>query len=185
MSTVADQAEYDLPDACMWVLECNWWPVGQLFAELRAGAEQAYILNKPSRIHMPSDRVIDDINQSAHIQRMKGTWEQRNRTIVIFPTPTAVGDEDLEIVYAALHIINDAALGYDTLPDEDLSILADLTLATYLQGRATEIALQPDYAEGLQRVTKSSMSGNLTEMIRQLRKGVEGKYGGVGVAVAR
>lgn len=185
ISTVIDQETYDLPDACLWVIECYWWPIGQLFAELRAGAEQTYIMQKPSRVHMPSERIIDDINQEYHIERMMGQWEQRNDTLVIYPDPTAAGDEDLEIVYAAKHVLNDAETGYDTIPSEDLDIVADVTLAIYLQARNTEISLEADYAEGLQRITKRFIPGNLRATVRELRSGLLGKYGGQGGVVAQ
>lgn len=185
MSSVVDQAVYDLPDACLWVLECYWWPIGQLFAELRAGAEQIHVARHPARYHMPSDRIIDNINQSAHIDAILGQWEQRNDTLVIHPEPTATGSEDIDIVYAAYHEINEAELGYDTIPDEDLDIIADVALALYLRARAAETALEPDYAEGLQRVTKRFMPANLRDMVRELRKGLTGKYGGQGGVVVR
>lgn len=185
MTTIADQATYDLPDACLWVIECYWWPIGELFAELRAGAEQAYVITKPSRLHMPSERIIDDINQEAHISRLLGHWEQRNDTIVVFPEPTAAADEDLEIVYAAEHVINVGGTGYDTIPDEDLDIIADVTLASYLQARSTEVVLEADYAEGLQRVTKRFIPGNIRATINELRSAMLGKYGGPGVAIAK
>jgi len=134
---------------------------------------------------MPSDRVIENINQSAHIDAILGQWEQRNETLVIYPEPTATGDEDIDIVYAAYHVLNDGASGYDTIPDEDLDIMADVTLALYLRARAAEIALEPDYAEGLQRVTKRNIPGNLRDTVRELRKGLIGKYGGQGGAVVK
>jgi len=134
---------------------------------------------------MPSERVIDNINQEAHIKALQGTWEQRNQTLVIFPEPTAAGTTDLEIVYAAEHVLNDDEDGYDTIPDVDLDIIADLTTATYLQARMTEISLEPDYAEGLQRLTTHFLPSNLRETIRALRQEVKSKYGGTGRAVAR
>jgi len=186
ISTIADEEEYDLSALnCLWVLECDWWASGQLFAEMRAGAEQMYLLNRTSRYHMPSDRVIDNINQSAHIRATKGTWVQRNKTLIIFPTPASAGDDDLEIVYAALHVLNTAEDGYDTLPDEDLDIIADLTTAVYLQARMNESALEADYAEGLQKLTAHFIPGNLLATTQRLHRGVEGKYGGSGIAIAR
>jgi len=186
ITTVADQTEYNLEALnCLWVLSCLWWPVGQLFAELHAGAEQVYILNKPSRYHMPSERIIDNINQSAHIHAMQGFWEQRNQTLVISPAPTTAATDNLEITYAALHVLNADETGYDTIPDEDLDILADLATANYLQARMSEIALEADYAEGLQKLTVHYVPGNLRETIKVLRQGVKEKYGGTGVAIAR
>ena len=186
ITTVADQEEYDLSDLnCLWVLECQWWPAGQLFAELRSGAEQVYIPSEPSRYHMPSERVINDINQSALIKAMRGTWEQRNQTLVVFPTPSVASSESLEIVYAALHVLNDAETGYDTIPDEDLDIVADLATAVYLQASMSERALESDYAEGLQRVTAHFIPANLRQTIKELRQGVKDKNGGTGVGVLR
>jgi len=166
------------------VLECYWWPTGELFAELRAGAEQAYVLQRPARVHMPSERVIDDINQSAYLSRIIGEWEQRNDTVSITPKPSA-SDDDILLVYAASHLINATATGYDTIPDEDLDIVADLTLAAYLKSRAVELALEPDYAEGIQKITKHFLPGNIANVVKELHRGIEGKYGGTGLAVVR
>lgn len=185
LSTVADQVEYNLPSDCLWVLECYWWPMGEMFAELRAGAEQAYILQHPSRYHMVSDRVIDDINQSEHIQRTIARWEQRNKILVLGAEPSAGGTDDIALVYAAKHEINAGSTGYDTLPDEDLAIMADLTLSIYLQSRSAELALEPDWAEGLQRVTHHFASANLQAVIVQLRQALEGKYGGSVMGLVR
>ena len=186
LATVAGQSEYDLAYLnCLQVVECLWWPIGQIFTGLWSGSESVYVLDGPTRYHMPSERVINDINQEAYIKTIQGTWEQRNQTLVIFPEPTTAETTDLEIVYAAEHMLNDDEDGYDTIPDVDLYIIADLSTAAYAQARMTEIALEPDYAEGLQRLTTHFVPGNLRETLKVLRQGLISKYGGSGKAVAR
>jgi len=183
LDIVEDQTIYALPSDCLTVLSCYWWPMGEMFAELRAGAEQAFMLNQPSRYHLISERVIDDINQGEYIDRVVGYWEQRNKTIYIAPEPTANDSDGIVLLYAAKHSLNDAGDGYDYIPDEDLQIVCDLVVAEFLGSKSAEIAFEPDYSEGQSRVTKHFIPKALREHITMLRNSVRDKYGASAVAV--
>lgn len=177
LDIVEGQTIYTLPSGCLNVISCYWWPTGEMFAELRAGAEQAFMLYRPSRYHLISERIIDDINQAAYIGRVVGYWEQRGKTIYIAPEPTANDVDGLVILYAAKHSLNVGGTGYDDIPSEDLGIFADLVVAEFLGSKSAEIAWEPDYSEGQSRVTKHFIPKQLREHITTLRDGVRDKYG--------
>jgi len=178
---VADQTIYDLPSDCLTVISCYWWPMGEMFAELRAGAEQAFMLYRPVRYHLISERIIEDINQEQYIGRVVGYWEQRNKTIYIAPEPTANDTDGLVLLYAAKHSLNDDGDGYDYIPDEDLGLFTDLLVAEFLGSKSAEMAWEPDYSEGQSRVTKHFIPRQLREYITTLRNGVRDKYSTVAV----
>lgn len=180
---VADTTLYNLPADCLTVISCHWWPMGELFAELRAGAELAFMLDRPARYHLISERIIDDIQQGAYLERVVGYWEQRNRTIYIAPEPNVADTDGLVLLYAAKHSLNDDSDGYDDIPDEDLGILTDLVVAEFLGSKSAEMVWEPDYSEGQSRVTKHFIPRYLREHITTLRNGVRDKYSVPAVAV--
>jgi len=181
---VDEQTIYALPADCLTVISCYFWPMGEMFAELRAGAEQAFMLYRPVRYHLISERIIEDINQGEYIGRVVGYWEQRNKTIYIAPEPTANDTDGLVLLYAAEHSLNDAGTGYDYIPDnEDLGILSDLVVAEFLGSKSAEMIWEPDYSEGQSRVTKHFIPKQLREYVTTLRSGVRDKYSVPAVAV--
>ena len=183
--TEAADNEYDLPDDCLFVLDCWWFPSGELLDE---GEEEDVLslgtLTSLSPYNFPSHRVIDDINKEAANRAARGQWESEkgSRVIKLFPEPTEAGS-DVDIRYASPHVLNEAEDGYDTVPDEDLEILADLVVARHLETRAAEMALEPDYQLAMQRETFRSVPRNAVMMAEQLREGVRQKYGGSGAAL--
>ena len=186
LSTVADQAIYDLSAYnVLMILDCFWWPGGTITAELLSGSEQAFVAPDPVVYHQPSNRLINNINQSAQIKGLRGTWEQRNQTVVVYPTPTIDGDNNLEVIIGAQHILNVTYSCYDTIPADDLDIIADLATASYLSARASEMALEPDYKEGLQSITRHYAVSSIREAIEMLSHGVIAKYGNESVALVR
>jgi hypothetical protein len=186
LSTLVDQASYSLAAYhAMIVIDCFWWPGGQITDVFLSGHESVFLEPDPVYYHQPSGRVINQINGDAQSEAWLGKWEQQGQNIVISPTPTVDGANDLEVICGCLHIINADGTAYTTIPDEDLGILADLTTAVYLQSRAAELALEPDYAEGQQRVTHHYQPTTLHATVRELQRSVIDKYGGAGLAVAR
>jgi len=181
LDVVADQTIYNLPADCLTVISCYWWPMGEMFAELRAGAEQAFMLYRPVRYHLISERIIDDINQGEYIGRVVGYWEQRNKTIYIAPEPTANDTDALVLLYAAKHSLNVGGTGYDDIPDEDLGLFTDLVIAEFLGSKSAEMVWEPDYSEGQSRVTKHFIPKQLREYVSLLRDGVRDKYSAVAV----
>lgn len=182
--TVAGDNEYVLPANCLFVVDCWWFPGGGLLDE-----EEMYVLSPGtvlslSNYNFPSHQVIDDINQEAANRISRGHWESEkgSRVIKLFPEPDSAGIE-VDIRYASPHVLNGAADGYDTIPDEDLEILADLVVARHLETRAAEMALEPDYQLAMQRETFRSVPRNALLVAEQLRQGVRQKYGGSGAAL--
>ena len=183
LDVIADQVLYNLPADCLTVISCYYWPMGEMFAELRAGAEQAFMLYRPVRYHLISERIIEDINQGEYIGRVVGYWEQRNKTIYIAPEPTAADEDGLVLLYAAEHSLNAGLDGYDDIPDEDLGLVTDLVVAEFLGSKSAEMIWEPDYSEGQSRVTKHFIPKHLREHVTTLRNGVRDKYSVPAIAV--
>jgi len=127
--------------------------------------------------HMPSHRVIDDINEDAAWTGLRGFWEEEHaaHSVRIWPEPT--GDIEVKVRYAAGHAINVLGTAYTTIPAEDLSIIADLVMAEILRAKAVEFSVEPDYVLGQQRETKGHLVENAMRMAADLRNSVHHKYG--------
>lgn len=176
VTTVSNQQKYDLPSDCVDIVDAEWYPLGELYAELQAGAEQIYLLqpHRKYRFHQPSDRIIDDIERNAYADRVTGRWEQENKQLVLWPEPTSAGTE-VTVIYTSQHVLSSGA--YSTIPNEDFDLLVNLVFAEILSARGFEMAIEPDYSEGLQRTTKRFVPGNTRIAVRELRQEVIDKYG--------
>ena len=181
--TVAEQKLYDLPADCIheMVLDVDYWPTGGLSYELSAKQEYETIYQRPASYDLISERVIEDIKQSEHINRVRGDWQIENGQIALWPVPGATS-VTVYITYGSTHALTGGTT-YATIPDEDLDIIRDLTIAEILEAKATEFAVEPDYAEGLQRITKRFLPENIDSVVKNLRGKCVQKYGGAAVAV--
>jgi hypothetical protein len=180
--TVAEQNEYDLPDDCLFVADCWWFPGGDIWDEDEAiTPASAASLND---YNFPSHQVIDDINQEAANRVARGQWESErgSRVIKLFPEPGESG-LDVDFRYASPHVLNVGGTGYDTVPTEDLEILVDLIMARHLETRGMEASLEPDYQLAMQRETFRNIPKNTLMFAEQLREKVRQKYGGSGAAL--
>lgn len=180
-TTEVDEHSYDLPEDCIMIMEVLYWPIGEVFAEMNAAYEPVYLQRRPERYSLISEPVIDDIKRAAYIKRLAGYWEQRGKTIYIYPAPTSASS--LDLVYGAEHVLNDDEDGYDTIPDEDFNIIRNLIIAEVVESRMLEISLEADYAEGLGRVTKHFIPANAWAVVSRLRRGVAAKYGNGNVVI--
>jgi hypothetical protein len=178
VTTVVDQQDYTLPDEFLFMRDVEYYPAGQLFGQLHAGsptAEYELMLHRPARYAHPSDRVIERINRQGLADAIKGKWEiVGGKTLRLWPVPSSVAE--YTYYYGALHELNEASTGYDTIPDEDLDIVVSLTLAEALTKALVNVSTEFDYAEGLQRVTKHFVPDNVTATVKMLRDTVRGKY---------
>jgi len=174
--TVADQAEYDLPSGCIIVIDVLW-PVGQLNVTVNTGLEVVPPTRPDVSYIMISEQVINHINADAYYSRSLGSWYVQNQQVVLVPQPGATGS-DVSLWYGKDHAINAGGLGYDTIPDEDLPLLRDVTIAEILSGKVNDFAIEPNYTEGLSRETFHQMIPNLQEAIIRLRNSTVHKYGG-------
>jgi len=185
-TTIADQAAYtlDVENPVLGVAAVLWFPSGEVYNELKASSEILYLLKQPGHYLLTSHRVIDDINESAHIAALNGDWEWREGTkeIILNPTPVQSGDT-VTVVYWTGHALNEEEDGYDTIPDEDVDIIRDLTVAELLTKAQIEAAATPDYREGAEGVTSHFMGTNLGQAIDRLRGRLIGKYGGSAIVV--
>ena len=135
--------------------------------------------------NMPSQRVINDINQSASVRAQSGFWhfEDAERKLVIWPEPATAGDT-FTVRYYAEHIINAGETGYDTIPDADLELIVACALAELLDAEGNAAAFSPDYQEGLERVSFKNVTGMVSNQSESLRGRVSLKYGSGGMAFA-
>ena len=163
---------------CIGIQKVLYAPLGDVYNELKASSEILYLLTEPPRYQQPSIRVIDDINEEAHLDALHGAYSYRPATdeLELWPEPTATGTT-VYVTYYALHVINEGGTGYDTIPDQDLDIVRDLVLAEVLEGERWNLAMEPDYAEGLERQTAHYIPGNIENAVNDLRSRVEKKYG--------
>lgn len=180
-TTEVNEHSYDLPADCIMILEVQYWPVGEVFAELNASYEPVYLQRRPERYDLISEPIIGDIKRAAYTKRLAGSYEQRNKTIYVYPAPTSASS--LDLVYGAEHVLNDDSDGYDTIPDEDFDIVRDLIIAEAIEGKILEVSLEPDYSEGLGKVTKHYISTNAWAVVNRLRRGLAAKYGDGNVVV--
>ncbi len=182
VQTVANQQIINLNQLgytdCIGIWKVLYFPSGQVYNELKAGTELTWVQTQPYRYYLTSQRVIDDIQQQDHIQALGGSYyyEKAENKLFIYPTPTSA--TDIEIHYWAEHVLNDEGTGYDTIPDIDLELIVGLVLADLLENDAMAAATDPDYAEGLERVSVSKIPINAMNMASEFRERVNRKYPG-------
>ena len=188
VTTVANQKEYDLETLgatnIIGIQEVLWYPGGSVSNEVRATEEWYRLLTEPARYTMPSQAVIDDINQSAHIVRISGTYryEEAEANLIIFPEPTASGST-LIVRYYAAHAIT-GTTSYATIPDADLELIAGVVRADLLDAQGDAAAISQDYQEGLEKVSFGKVPGATLMRADELRGRVALRYGGGGAIVA-
>lgn len=180
LSLVVGQQDYDVAADCVLVKDVDYWPAGEVFGVLRTGEEE--LVRGQRRYHFPSDQVIDNIERTALADRQGPRWEQiGSRKVRLYPAPTAADTADYQ--YYAVHTLDAGGDEYPTIPDEDIEIIRDLVLAEVVGSRGLEVTIEPDYAEGLQRVTKGRIPENVRVAVSRLRQGVRDKYGSGVVAM--
>ena len=177
--TVADQQYYTLPTACMqdYIERVEYWPTGGISMELNAADEYAFEDPSDYTYDLYSERIIDDIKQQQYISRIVGHYSIDNNQIALWPVPSG-GDVTVTVYYGSVHVTSgvDPLETYATIPAEDLDIIRDLTLAQIIQGKGVEFSVEPNYAEGLQRTTKSNIPKNVNATVRALRSECQQKY---------
>lgn len=182
LTTVTDQSEYALPSGCILVKDCLWYKGAEISANLLIGSDPWVLNRRDWRPNMPSDAVIDDINDDALLQRMRGDWEQwkGNDQLHLSPTPTIAGNS-IHITYTSNHVLSNSDTEYATIPDEDLYIVTDLVLAGHIEALAMMYAVEGNWSLGQQRETRHHIPDNAMMMVSDLRSGCINKYGGVAV----
>jgi len=174
-TTTLDVNAYDLPAGATVLIDVLW-PADEALTIVNIGALRESMLRRPIRYDLVSEHVIENIKSDAFYAAYLGNWSRQNDQVVLEPTPGVTG-QDVQLWYGKDHALNDEETGYDTIPDEDLDILSDLAIVEVLLQKQIEISTEPNYREGLGSITKHHISQNVAATIRDLRRGVKGKYG--------
>ena len=140
-------------------------------------SENVFLSAQPERYHVWSQRVIDDIEQAESIGRLAGQWYYRRATNQLKLADNPSAGDTITLFYYASHAINTGGTGYDTIPNDDLDIIIDLTLARIYRGLALTAAGQPDYREGQESESFKNVATNIESEIARLTEGVKAKYG--------
>jgi hypothetical protein len=121
--------------------------------------------------------MIDEINADFARQRKMGYYDYRRvaNQLRVWPRPEISG-ENIYITYMAPHVLNEGGDGYDTIPDEDLSILRDLTLAEMLQSYRMDGAMDIGWTIGLVREDPQGRLPAIQNAIAEFRNSVKRKY---------
>ncbi len=174
-TTTLNVNAYDLPAGATIIVDVLW-PADEALTVVNVGAIRESLLRRPVRYDLVSERVIEEIKADSFYSAFLGNWRRQNAQVILIPTPGVTG-QDVQLWYGKDHATNEAGLGYDTIPDEDLDIIADLAVVEILVQKQIEVATEPDYREGLGSLTKHYVPGNVAATINNLRRGVRGKYG--------
>jgi len=177
LTTVSDQETYDCPDGCTGVVKCVWWPKGEPLYTYTGITAASDIPTRYRRI-LPTERMIDEINRDFERRSGQGYYEYRaNQNQLILSPPPSIDGQTIYLIYRSPHMLNEEGTGYDTIPEEDLSLLRDLTLAEILQAEQVDSAMDIAWAIGLVQETPQSRLPALRQAIKEYRLGVANKYG--------
>ena len=176
LDAMAAQQDYDTEVDCVLVTDVTWWPNGEPVTTVNVGQEYLNTLLFQGRAPDRADYVVRNEKVILRDDMTKAHWQQIGKKIRLWPIPTA-DHTSIPYEYTAMHVLDEYGEAYGTVPNEDLEIMRDLTLAEYLEGRATEAALEPDYAEGMQSTKKSFIPQNIASQIARLTSELIAKYG--------
>jgi len=180
LETEVGKAIYELPDDCMMVKSVLYKPDSAANdLSLTDGAlhrRRGFARNRPSEL------LVDQWYDQTGLVAPRETWTVESGYIIFEEGFAAV--ETLELIYCAEHALDEEGETYDTIPAQDIDILADLVLADILEHKAANVGATEDYAEGLERITVSNIVPNATASVESLRSGLLRKYGPLMVIVA-
>lgn len=174
--TCTGAQDYDLPADCLGVRAVHYEARQTVMS-----SEGTYAEGLVKR--EPSLGLIEDINDAEWRDQLDPRWEYLPglKQLRLSPIPTS---GTVYVEYYAEHALNDAADGYDTIPDEDLDILVDLMLYEVYGDRGLELALEPNYTAGMEREDFSHIQASIAQARDALLVRVRGKYGGTGAVWA-
>ena len=176
LDTAATQQDYDVEVDCVQVTDVQWWPYGESMTVMNVGQEYYNALMQPGRALSRADQIIRNEAVILRDDETRAHWMQVGKKIRLWPIPSVTHTE-IPYEYTAVHVLDEYGEAYGTIPNEDLEIMRDLTLAEYLQARATEVVLEPNYSEGLQSVRKDFIPQNIASQVARLTSGLIAKYG--------
>jgi hypothetical protein len=174
---------YDWPDDATGIRVVEWWPVGE--PDAMFATEPDVLPFPPVLPHQPSLDVIRAINRAATAKRLRGGYKIVGKQIWLTQIPTSESS-DIQVTYTMIHEFSEAIegggeilpseAGYLTIPNEDLDIICDLTLAEINSAKGREDMMEPDYTEGMMSIKHRSNPASVREIIRGYRESVEHKY---------
>ena len=184
LSIVSGQLAYVLPEECMQLVEVDYFPGGTpwgsndyLISQLQPApftvdshiTAAMYMLERNDQ----ALRIIRSAQRAARIEHAQGAWEYKNRMLWLTPAPAM--DQTVLYVYIAAHVT--AGAEYTTIPNSDFDIMRDLTVAELLTRWQNDFSTEPDYQEGLEKLTKHFLPDTLSKRIRELRQPLLDRYG--------
>ena len=181
--TVAETLTYAMPADCILVLDVFYFPGGDPLEGAETVILSLYDTPAEDR-HMGSHQVINDINQENAWRGLTGFWEEEHGEHKVRLTPEPTGAVEVKYRYAASHALNVGLTGYDTIPAEDLEIIANLVLAEILWQKMVENSEKDDYTLGQLSIRRGRSVENTHGVIEELRNGVRQKYGNNAVIAA-
>ena len=175
-TTVQDDNNYDMPAGCIGIQKVLYPAITVSNSSANYGSDFIR-LQQSGLYNEPSLYVIMDINEGAYVDQYKGHYEYRQvgNDLVIDPTPSA--GTTVNVIYWKKHTLNVGGTGYDNIPDEDLEIIAALTLAHIMEMKAIEASMEPDTKEGLEEIRVHFIQGTAYATVDNLRAKVTEKYG--------
>jgi len=183
LTSVANQQLYDLPSDLLSIVSVDWWPLGTSGTTLTAAQEDWPTIDAAEDAYNQySMRVTRDIRRALQADRIQGSWYQQGTQIGLWPIPSVAG-LTVDLVYSAAHALNVGETAYTTVPAVDLDIVRDLAVAEFLDGRGAEMSVEPDYAEGLGRITKHFVPETAKQYVKDLRAQCIEKYGATMVSI--
>jgi len=175
--TVAETVTYAMPADCILVLDVFYFPGGDPLEGAETVALSLYDIASED-LHMGSHAVIDQINTENAWRGLTGFWEEEHGQHLVRLWPEPTGDVEVKYRYAAGHALNVGSTGYDTIPAEDLEIIANLVLAEIKWQKMVENSNKDDYTLGQMSIRRGRSVENTRSVIEDLRNGVREKYGG-------
>lgn len=179
--TVYDNAAYELPSDFLAIRDLEYWPSGivpgitEIVDTAITQQQSAYSYD------LISEPVISSIKRSQYAKWHMGTATVEGRQLILHPTPTQTGLA-VTLKYAAPHKLTDDS-DYETIPEEDLSIIRDLVVADLMEARRVQAAALPDYREGLTEIRRGEVAANVASVVASLRARCSDKYTNPVVAV--
>ena len=173
VTTVIDTARYALPSDCVMVRSVLY------VSPTATGTLSMATLTSRGSVepHNPSELVINQLNDDTGRRHAWEVWTQEG-SYLVFEGGFAAA-ETLQVTYAALHALNALETAYETIPSEDLTLLANLVLAEVYEAEGGAHAVTPDYTEGIGQVRHHFVPANAAAQVRSLRSQLIDKYRGV------
>jgi len=173
LELVADTYQYTKPTSMLALCTTKWWPLDDdnLSAYLNLTSDAYPPVGRQRQV---STTVINRIIRGDYFDRTSGDIAVRGGYLYVSPTPASA--ITIALIYSKYHVLNVGSTGYDTIPDEDLEIVRDLTMYELLKTRALEAAMTDNYAEASSKTNPRGVIADIRMAQAQLLDSVRDKY---------